>query len=97
VRAALALPWSTSPVEGQVNRLKTIKRQMHGRAGCALLRRCVNAVGSNYACAEAKQLKGLDSVQALAEWARRILLAAAADDVILGWKRFHLRVGSDDR
>jgi transposase len=33
VRAALALPWSTSPVEGQINRLRTIKRQMHGRAG----------------------------------------------------------------
>lgn len=38
VRAALALPWSTSPVEGQISRLKTVKRQMYGRAGFDLLR-----------------------------------------------------------
>jgi transposase len=43
VRAALALPWSTSPVEGQINRLKTIKRQMYGRAGFDLLRRRILA------------------------------------------------------
>jgi transposase len=43
VPAALELPWSTSPVEGQINRLKTIKRQMHGRAGFALLRQRVLA------------------------------------------------------
>jgi transposase len=43
VRAALSLPWSTSPVEGQINRLKTIKRQMYGRAGFALLRQRVLA------------------------------------------------------
>jgi transposase len=41
VRAALALPWSTSPVEGQINRLKTIKRTMYGRAGFELLRQRV--------------------------------------------------------
>ena len=41
--AALALPWSTSPVEGQINRLKTIKRQMYGRAGFDLLRRRILA------------------------------------------------------
>jgi transposase len=38
VRAALSLPWSTSPVEGQISRLKTIKRTMCGRAGFDLLR-----------------------------------------------------------
>ncbi len=38
VRAAINQPWSTSPVEGQINRLKTLKRQMYGRAGYALLR-----------------------------------------------------------
>jgi transposase len=43
VRASLELPWSTSPVEGRINRLKTIKRQMYGRAGFALLRRRVLA------------------------------------------------------
>ena len=30
--------WSNGPVEGQVNRLKTLKRQMYGRAGVELLR-----------------------------------------------------------
>ncbi len=38
VRAALSLPWSTGPVEGQISRLKTIKRTMCGRAGFELLR-----------------------------------------------------------
>ena len=38
VQAALDLPWTTSPVEGQVNRIKTIKRSMYGRAGFDLLR-----------------------------------------------------------
>lgn len=37
VQAALDLPWTTSPVEGQVNRIKTIKRSMYGRAGFQLL------------------------------------------------------------
>ncbi len=44
VQAALDLPWTTSPVEGQVNRIKTIKRSMYGRAGFDLLRaRVLNA------------------------------------------------------
>jgi len=38
VQAALDTPWTTSPVEGQVNRLKLIKRTMYGRAGFPLLR-----------------------------------------------------------
>jgi transposase len=38
VQAALVEPWSNGPVEGQVNRLKLIKRQMYGRAGFKLLR-----------------------------------------------------------
>ena len=38
VQAALDLPWTTSPVEGQVNRLKMLKRTMYGRAGFQLLR-----------------------------------------------------------
>lgn len=36
--AALLMPWSTGPVEGQINRLKLIKRQGYGRAGLDLLR-----------------------------------------------------------
>jgi transposase len=38
VRAALMLSWSNGQVEGQVNRLKLLKRQMYGRAGFDLLR-----------------------------------------------------------
>jgi transposase len=38
VTAAVTEQWSNGPVEGQVNRLKTIKRQMYGRAGFDLLR-----------------------------------------------------------
>ena len=38
VQATLDAPWTTIPVEGQVNRLKLIKRTMYGRAGFALLR-----------------------------------------------------------
>lgn len=44
VQAALDLPWTTSPAEGQVNRIKLIKRTMYGRAGFDLLRaRVLNA------------------------------------------------------
>lgn len=38
VRAALSLLWSNGQVEGQVNRLKFLKRQMYGRAKFDLLR-----------------------------------------------------------
>ena len=38
VRAALEEPWSNGPVEGQVHRLKLIKRQMYGRGKLDLLR-----------------------------------------------------------
>ena len=44
-KAALTLPWSQGHVEGQVHRLKLIKRQMYGRAGFHLLRlRVLNQV-----------------------------------------------------
>jgi transposase len=39
VKAALSLPWSNGQVEGQVNRLKLVKRTMYGRAGLPLLRK----------------------------------------------------------
>ncbi|MDQ3506628.1 MAG: transposase, partial [Actinomycetota bacterium] len=39
VEAALSLPYSNGQTEGQVNRLKMIKRQMYGRASFELLRR----------------------------------------------------------
>lgn len=41
VIAGLTLPWSNGPTEGHVNRLKSIKRQMYGRAGFEMLRRRV--------------------------------------------------------
>jgi transposase len=41
VTNALSLPWSNGQTEGQVNRLKLIKRQMYGRASFGLLRKRV--------------------------------------------------------
>ena len=41
LQAALQEPWSNGPVEGQINRLKLIKRQMFGRAKFDLLRQRV--------------------------------------------------------
>ena len=41
VEAAVRLDWSTGQVEGQVNRLKTTKRAMYGRASFGLLRQRV--------------------------------------------------------
>jgi transposase len=38
VEATVTERGSNGPVEGHVNRLKTIKRQMYGRAGVELLR-----------------------------------------------------------
>jgi transposase len=41
VDAALAHEWSAGQTEGQINRLKLIKRQGYGRAGIDLLRKRV--------------------------------------------------------
>jgi transposase len=41
VTAAVILPWSNGQVEGQIHRLKLVKRQMYGRANFNLLRRRV--------------------------------------------------------
>jgi transposase len=38
IAVSITSTWSNGPVEGQINRLKAIKRQMYGRAGFALLR-----------------------------------------------------------
>jgi transposase len=38
VRNAVCEPWSSGQTEGQINRLKMLKRAMYGRAGTALLR-----------------------------------------------------------
>lgn len=45
VRAALSSPWSNGQTEGQVNKLKTLKRQMYGRAKLDLLRARLLVVG----------------------------------------------------
>lgn len=37
VRAAVELAWSNGQTEGQVNKLKLLKRQMYGRASVGLL------------------------------------------------------------
>jgi transposase len=41
VTAGLALPYSSGTMEGNVNKIKMIKRQMYGRAGFPLLRKRV--------------------------------------------------------
>lgn len=41
VIAGLTLPWNSGVVEGHVNRIKMLKRQMFGRAGFGLLRKRV--------------------------------------------------------
>jgi transposase len=39
VQTAVTLPWSQRPIEGQINRLKMLKRQMFGRARLDLVAR----------------------------------------------------------
>jgi transposase len=50
VEAAVTQVWSNGQVEGQVHRIKLLKRQMYGRSGFLLLRRRVlpfNCAGSS--------------------------------------------------
>ncbi|MNY56632.1 hypothetical protein D3C86_1927350 [compost metagenome] len=37
VKNAIELPWSNGQAEGQINRLKVLKRAMYGRAGPELM------------------------------------------------------------
>ncbi|MEE1739814.1 hypothetical protein PUR49_25405 [Streptomyces sp. BE147] len=41
VTAGLTLGWNSGSIEGAVNRIKKIKRQLHGRAGFELLHRMI--------------------------------------------------------
>ncbi|MFF2964552.1 transposase [Streptomyces sp. NPDC057963] len=41
VTAGLTLNWSSGSIEGAVNRIKKIKRQLYGRAGFELLRKMI--------------------------------------------------------
>jgi transposase len=45
VAAAIVEPWSSGQVEGKINRLKLIKREMYGRANLDLLKARIMAVG----------------------------------------------------
>jgi transcriptional regulator with XRE-family HTH domain len=38
VNLSITTPWSNGPIEGHIKRLKTLKRQMYGRAGFELLK-----------------------------------------------------------
>ena len=66
VAAAVDMPWSNGQVEGQINRLKMIKRQMYGRAGFELLRarvlpysplasRCAGSIRLHQKCGRAQR------------------------------------------
>jgi transposase len=57
VRAALRLPCSNGQVEGQVNRLKLIKRMAYGRANFDLLRQRVLAAGKPFSREVMENLK----------------------------------------
>ena len=45
VRAAISSAWSNAQAEGQINKLKTVKRQMYGRGNLDLLQARVIAAG----------------------------------------------------
>jgi transposase len=65
VKAGVTLPWSTSPVEGHINRLKMLKRQMFGRARLDLLsRRLVLAPRGRQAQATSQQASSQTSAAA---------------------------------
>jgi transposase len=38
MKLSMTKPWSNGPIEGQINRLKAIKRQIYGQAGFELLK-----------------------------------------------------------
>jgi len=47
VTHGLTSHWNSSPIEGRVNHIKMIKRQMFGRAGLLLLRKHVLLTAQN--------------------------------------------------
>ena len=67
VKAGVTLPWSTGPVEGHINRLKMLKRQMFGRARLDLLsRRFVRAPGCQQESAQRRQAPSETPAEAIA-------------------------------
>ena len=70
VRAALTEPWSNGQAEGQITRLKLIKRTMYGRAGFDLFRRrpLIHAkCGRATKVGESHQIRG-GSLAAALDW-----------------------------
>jgi Transposase len=63
VRNALTEKWSNGQTEGQINRLKTLKRAMYGRAGPELLRSANAASSPAYAARKLRQSRLDDSSQ----------------------------------
>lgn len=45
---AIELPWSNGQADDQINRLKTIKRAMYGKAGAVLLRARMLLLNNNH-------------------------------------------------
>jgi transposase len=67
VKAGVTLPWSNGPVEGHINRLKMLKRQMFGRARLDLLsRRFVRAPCGGQAQASGQRAPALAPAEAKA-------------------------------
>src|SRR5437773_8744862 len=67
VKAGVTLPWSSGPVEGHINRLKMLKRQMFGRARLDLLsRRFVRAPGRPQESAQRRQAPSETPAEAIA-------------------------------
>ncbi|WP_299129493.1 transposase [uncultured Amaricoccus sp.] len=58
IAAAITEPWSSGQVEGKVNRLKLIKRQMYGRANPDLLKARVTAAAHG-SCTEIESAPGV--------------------------------------
>jgi hypothetical protein len=85
VRAALALDWSQGQTEGQVNRLKTLTRQMDGRAAFPLLRQ--RLLHPAYAGLLASPKVGMSQVSAAAYKRQRTRSVAA-------WRGDGIRPGS---
>ena len=48
VTCGLTMTWSSGPVEGRVNHIKMVKRQMFGRASLPLLRKRVLLTAQNW-------------------------------------------------
>jgi hypothetical protein len=63
VTAGLTLAWSNGVTEGQIHRLKLVKRQGYGRAGFALVRQRVLQTASVRRVAHPQRGKGCRSSQ----------------------------------